>query len=90
VLLSARAQDDARDLADSGRFDDARRTLHDAAGRLRTASTGSPRAEDLELEAKRLEERGDEIAGGGYDLMSRKHMSYENRLRKQRRSRPGS
>jgi Ca-activated chloride channel family protein len=90
VLLSARAQDEARDLADAGRFDDARRTLHDAAGRLRKASAGSPRAEDLELEAKRLEERGDEIGSGGYNVMSRKHMSYENRLRKQRRSRPGS
>ncbi len=90
MLLSARAQDEARDLADAGRFDDARRTLHDAAGRLRKASAGSPRAEDLELEAKRLEERGDEIGSGGYDLMSRKHMTFENRLRKQRRSRPGS
>ena len=82
MLLSARAQDEARDLADAGRFDDARRTLHDAAGRLRKASAGSPRAEDLELEAKRLEERGDEIGSGGYDLMSRKHMTFENRLRK--------
>jgi len=90
VLLSARALDEARDLADSGRFDDARRTLHDAAGRLRTASAGSPRAADLELEAKRLEERGDEIAGGGYGLMSRKHMTFESRARKQRRFRPGS
>jgi len=67
-----------------------RRTLHDAAGRLRKASAGSPRAEDLELEAKRLEERGDEIAGGGYGLMSRKHMTFESRARKQRRFRPGS
>jgi Ca-activated chloride channel family protein len=90
VLLSARALDEARDLADSGRFDDARRTLHEAAGRLRTASAGSPRAEDLELEAKRLEERGDEIASGGYGLMSRKHMTFESRARKQRRFRPGS
>jgi hypothetical protein len=90
VLLSARALDEAPDLADSGRFDDARRTLHNAAGRLCKASACSSRAEDLELEAKRLEERGDEIAGGGYDLMSRKHMSYENRLRKQRRFRRDS
>ena len=90
VLLSARAQDEARDLADAGRFDEAQRRLHVAADRLRLISAGSPRAEELELEAKRLEHRGDEIAGGMYDAMSRKHMSFENRVRKQRRSRPGS
>jgi hypothetical protein len=89
-LLSARAQDEARDLADAGRFDEAQRRLQWAAERLRRISAGSPRAEELGLEAKRLEHRGDEIAGGMYDAMSRKHMSFENRIRKQRRSRPGS
>ena len=62
VLLSARAQEEARDLADAGRLDEAQR--------------------------RRLEHRGDEIAGGMYDVMSRKAMTFENRLRKQRRSRP--
>jgi len=90
VLFSARAQDEARDLADAGRFDEAQRRLHAAAERLREVSAGSPRAEELELEAKRLEHRGEEIAGGMYDVMSRKAMTFENRARKQRRSRPGS
>ncbi|HEY7762498.1 MAG TPA: VWA domain-containing protein, partial [Actinomycetota bacterium] len=90
VLLSARAHDEARDLADAGRYDEARRKLHGAAVRLREVSQDSPRAEELELEAKLLEHRGDEIAGGGYGMMSRKEMTFENRVRKQRRSRPGS
>jgi len=36
------------------------------------------------------ENRGNEIAGGGYGVMSPKEMTFENRLRKQRRSRPDS
>jgi hypothetical protein len=36
-----------------------------------------------------MEHRGDEIADGGNGVMARKEMMFENRLRKQRRSRPG-
>jgi Ca-activated chloride channel family protein len=90
VLLSARAHDEARDLADAGRHDEARAKLRAAAARLRAVSRGSSRAEELELEAKLMEHRGDEIADGGYGVMARKEMMFENRLRKQRRSRPGS
>jgi Ca-activated chloride channel family protein len=90
VLLSARAHDEARDLADAGRHDEARAKLRAAAARLREVSRGSSRAEELELEAKLMEHRGDEIAQGGYGVMARKEMMFENRLRKQRRSRPGS
>ena len=48
VLLSAGAQDEARDLADAGRFDEAQHRLHVAADRLRLVSAGSPCAEELE------------------------------------------
>jgi Ca-activated chloride channel family protein len=88
ILLGAKAQDEARTLADEGRFDEASAKLREAAGSLRSLAGGSARSEELLTEAKRLEYRGDEIAGGLYDVMSRKHMSFENRLRKQRRQPP--
>jgi Ca-activated chloride channel family protein len=88
ILLGARAQDEARSLADEGRFDEASAKLRAAANSLRTMAQGSARSEELLTEAKRLEYRGDEIAGGLYDVMSRKHMTFENRLRKQRRQPP--
>jgi hypothetical protein len=88
--LSARAHDEARDPADAGHHDEARAKLRAAAARFREASRGSSRAEELELEAKLMEHRGDEIADGGYGVMARKERMFENRLRKQRGSRPGS
>ena len=88
ILLGARAQDEARALADEGRFDEASAKLREAAGSLRAMAPGSARSEELITEAKRLEYRGDEISDGLYDVMSRKQMTFENRLRKQRRQPP--
>ena len=88
VLLGARAQDEARTLADEGKFSETSVKLQNAAESLRAAAKSSLRPEELEVEAQRLEYRRAEIAHGLYDVMSRKQMTFENRARKQRRYRP--
>jgi Ca-activated chloride channel family protein len=88
ILLSARAQDEARELADRDQYDEASRKLREAADRLRVAAQASARSEELEAEARRLEHRSGEFSEGMYDARSRKLMTFENRMRKERRYRP--
>jgi Ca-activated chloride channel homolog len=88
ILLSARAQDEARELADRGRYDEASSRLHEAAESLRKVANGSARAQELEVQAQRLEHHSAELSGGRFDALSRKQMTFENRERKQRRDRP--
>jgi hypothetical protein len=88
ILLSARAQDEARDLADRGDFGEAQDRLLHAAKELREVATGSERAEELETQARMFEHRSSSLSAQDYDPFARKQMSYENRLRKQRKQRP--
>ena len=88
MLLAARAQDEAREAADDGRYDVAQKVLKDAAERLRSSAKGSVRAEELIAQADAYEQRSDMLAPESY-LLERKRMTYENRAMKQRRQKPG-
>lgn len=87
VLLGARAQEEARKLADQGEFDEARRLLLEAAEELRTKAAGSPRAQELLAQAERFEVRSTELEPESY-VMARKQMSFDNRALRERRQRP--
>ena len=88
VLLAARAQDEAREAADDGRYDVAQKLLKDAAANLRANAKGSKRAEELLAQAEAYEQRTDMLAPESY-MLERKRMTYENRATKQRRQKPG-
>ena len=89
ILLGARAQDEARALADAGRFDEASAKLRDGS---RAAARDGTGVGSFRGAAHRGEAPASTAAtrsrGGLYDVMSRKHMSFENRVRKQRRQPP--
>ena len=90
ILLGARAQDEARELADAGRYEDASSKLREGAEQLRKVAHGSPREEELHAEAEKLEQRSTLFDDGRYDVLSRKQMTFDNRNLKQRRYRePG-
>jgi Ca-activated chloride channel homolog len=87
ILLGARAQEEARELADMGDYDGARSKLTDAANELRARATGSARAGELIAQADSWERRAGTLAPESW-LMDRKRMTYENRRIKERRDRP--
>lgn len=87
VLLGARAQEEARKLADQGDFEQARRVLLGAAEELRTKAEGSPRAAELQEQADRFELRSTELEPESYTMM-RKQMTFENRTVRERKQRP--
>ena len=87
VLLATRAQDEAREAADDGRYDVAQKVLKDAAQHLRATAKGSARAEELIAQADAYEQRSDMLAPESY-MLERKRMTYENRQMKQRRQKP--
>jgi Ca-activated chloride channel family protein len=89
ILLAAKAQEQARDLADRGLLDEAGARLHRAADQLRRTGRGSARAEELQRHADQLESHGRSLSEGLFDATTRKHMTFENRERRQRRKRPG-
>ncbi len=87
MLLAARAQDEAREAADDGRYDVAQKLLKEAAANLRANAKGSKRADELLAQAEAYETRTDMLAPESY-LLERKRMTYENRATKQRRQKP--
>ncbi len=88
ILLGARAQDEARELADAGEYDEASKKLRVIAEQLRQVAKGSARSEELETQAHAFEDRSAMLDEGAFTLENRKQMTYENRARHQRRSRP--
>jgi Ca-activated chloride channel family protein len=87
ILKAARAQEEAVRLADQGRFDEAKERLSGAAAELRTAAPGSAKAAELLEQAARMDVVAPMMAAPTYTSATRKAMFYEQRLRKQRRSR---
>ena len=87
ILKAARAQEEAMRLADQGRFDEAKERLTGAAAELRTAAPGSAKAAELLDQAERMDVVAPMMAAPSYTAAMRKQMFYEQRLRKQRRSR---
>ncbi len=88
VLLSARAQEEAREMADRGDFDGAKTRLASAASDLRKSANGSARADELLAQAETFEGRAEELEPRTY-MMSRKQMTYQNRAMRQSKHRPG-
>ena len=87
VLLATRAQDEAREAADDGRYDVAQKVLKEAAQNLRATAKGSARADELLAQADAFEQRTNMLAPES-SMLERKRMTYENRTMKQRRQKP--
>jgi Ca-activated chloride channel family protein len=87
ILKAARAQEEAMRLADQGRFDEARERLTGAAGELRSAAPGSAQSAQLLEQAEQMDVVMPMMAPASYDAGTRKRMFYEQRSRKQRRTR---
>ena len=78
VLKSARVQENARGLALSGDFEQARKLLTDTADELRRIAPGSARAEELIAQADEAETFGQAIAMGSFDTSMSKSMHYSS------------
>jgi Ca-activated chloride channel family protein len=87
VLKSTRAQQEAREHADRGEFDAARKLLAEAADELRTIAPSSAKADELLEQAERLEFHSASMSTASYDAISRKRMRFEERTRYENRKR---
>jgi Ca-activated chloride channel family protein len=76
VLKSARAQEQARSLAERGRYDEAGSLLQERAKDLRTLAPASGRAEELLAQADEMESFGRSMQQGVFDAMQSKQMRY--------------
>jgi Ca-activated chloride channel family protein len=85
VLLSARAQEQAREHADRGEFESAQKVLGDAASELRRMAPRSSQAEELLAQAEMLEENMRWMTDERYQAASRKQMLYQQRSSQMRR-----
>ena len=90
VLLSARAQEQAREHADRGEFDAAGKLLGDAASELRKMAPSAKAPEELLAQAETLEQNQRWMSQGTYAAASRKMMRFQERTSRQRRKRPKS
>jgi Ca-activated chloride channel family protein len=87
VLKAARAQQQARDLADSGEFGKAQELLDEAIVELRRIAPGSPKADELLDQATLSETYMRRMSSAAYSPQVRKEMTYDSR-QQQRRRRP--
>jgi len=85
VLMSARAQEQAREHADRGEFDSAKKVLGEAVRELRRVAPGSSQAEELLAQAEMLEENLRWMTDERYLAASKKQMLYQRRTGQQRR-----
>ena len=85
VLMSARAQEQAREHADRGEFEAATKVLGDAASELRNIAPKSSQASELVAQAELLEENLRWRSDERYQASSRKQMLYETRSSRERR-----
>jgi hypothetical protein len=77
VLMSARAQEQAREHADRGEFDAATKVLGEAASELRKVAPGSAQAAELLAQAEMLEENLTWMSDERYRSASKKAMLYQ-------------
>ena len=85
VLMSARAQEQAREHADRGEFDAATKVLGEAASELRKVVPGSAQAAELLAQAEMLEENLTWMSDERYRSASKKAMLYQMRSSRERR-----
>lgn len=84
ILASARAQEQARELALRGDIDAASRLLRGAAQELRTVAKDSPQADELLRQADATEQHRDAMRDG-FDTLQSKQMRYDSRSRRRPR-----
>ena len=85
VLKAARAQAQAREHADRGEFEIARKLLSEAADELRELAPGSAQADELLFTAEGLSVNAASMDPGLWDASARKQMHYQSRSTSQRR-----
>lgn len=78
ILKSARAQDEARRLANDGDFDAAGRLMRETAEGLRNIAPTSERADELLAQADEVEGYGRTMFEGTFDAMQSKQMRYSS------------
>jgi Ca-activated chloride channel family protein len=92
VLKGARAQEQARALAQDGRFDEASSLLEERAKDLRRIAPASARAAELLEQAEEMEGYGQTMGLGAFDAVQSKQMRYstwqKQRGRPRRKSEP--
>jgi Ca-activated chloride channel family protein len=90
VLKSARAQREAREHAERGEFDSARKLLTEAVEDLRRVAPGSSGAEELLTQAEETARFAESMSDALYDETTKKHLRYSewqrNRGRPRRQS----
>jgi Ca-activated chloride channel family protein len=90
ILASARAQEDARQRAQSGDLDGASKLLRKAATDLRKIAPQSRRSEELLEQAAQVEEHHRVIDDGIFDAMTAKKMRYQTQQKRRDRRKGGS
>jgi Ca-activated chloride channel homolog len=90
ILKVARAQEQAREHADRGEFEQAQKILGEASIELRRIAPSSAKAEELLDQAEMLEGNRTSMSAAMYSPDARKTMSYQMRTSRQRRRRPPS
>jgi Ca-activated chloride channel homolog len=88
ILRSARAQEEARERAQTGDLDGAKGLLRQAAGDLRKAAPGSPRAAELEQQADEMGEHLRSLDAGSFDAATSKRMKFQSRTHHRKRREP--
>ena len=87
VLKSARAQREAREHAERGEFDSARKLLTEAVEDLRKVAPSSARADELLAQAKETARFARSMRRGPYDEATKKHLRYSEWQRNRGRPR---
>lgn len=88
ILKSAKAQQEARERAEGGDYDGAKKLLYDAASDIRGAVPDSGRADELAKEADILDEHVRMIEPESWNASSAKAMHYDSMRRHNSRRRP--
>jgi len=87
VMKAAKAQKEARERAETGDWDGAKRLLTEAAEELRKVAPGSPRADELLAQAEETTGFAAEMSEARYDANMKKSLKYSSWQRQRGRPR---
>jgi len=88
ILRSAQAQEQAREHADRGEFEQATKLLSEAADELRRIAPRSKKTDELLQQASELEGNVGFMSSESYRRASRKQMLFQQRMSQRKRRRP--
>ena len=86
-MKAAKAQKEARERAETGDWDGAKRLLTEAAEELRKVAPGSPRADELLAQAEETTGFAAEMSEARYDAKMKKSLKYSSWQRQRGRPR---